>query len=163
MGSYRSWSVGGRGRWERTVGIAVGGAFLILEAASARRYILLSAVDTRIFFTDLCEALERSVVKEDEEVMAETFDAPDGAIGDEVEWPPVALIAEAGTVDAYDEVERAVWLFLFRGGIEPVNAGVMVQAERTGAVGDDVPVREDEDGRDGKAKGAAEAEREDCW
>ena len=57
---------------------------------------------------------------------AEAFDGPDDATGFEVEGCRTSFDVEGGATDENDGADGTVWLFLFEGGGETVNAGVAV-------------------------------------
>ena len=101
---------------------------------------------------DLGDVLERLVVGADEkhggpEASAEAFEGPDDTTGLQVEGSPGLFVVECGSADKRDGEDGAVGLFLLEGGTEAVQAGVTVQAEGAGVVGDGVPVRVDQDRR----------------
>ena len=54
---------------------------------------------------------------------------------------------ERSSADVRDRFYGAVRLLLFESGYEPVDAGVAVHVKRAIAVGDGVPIRENEDRR----------------
>ena len=101
---------------------------------------------------DLGDVFERFVVGADEkhggpEASAEAFEGPDDTTGLQVEGSPGLFVVECGSADKRDGEDGAVGLFLLEGGTEAVQAGVTVQAEGAGVVGDGVPVRVDQDRR----------------
>ena len=99
---------------------------------------------------DLGDILKSLVVRVDGELgrlemTAEAFDGPDDATGFEVEGCPASFVAEGGAADEEVRADGAVRLFLLESGAKTVDAGVAVEAERVGVVGDGVPVRLDQD------------------
>ena len=99
---------------------------------------------------DLGDILKRLVVRVDEElgrpeITAEAFDSPDDPTGLEVEGCRDSFVVEGGAADEDDRAYGVVRLFLLAGGAKTVYAGVAVEAERAGVVGDGVPVWVDQD------------------
>ena len=99
---------------------------------------------------DLGDTFKRLVVRVDEElgrpeVAAEAFDDPDDATGLEVEGCPASFVVEGGAAGVDDRADGAVSFFLLEGGAQTVYAGVAVEAERAGVVGNGVPVWVDQD------------------
>ena len=97
-------------------------------------------------FADLSDALERPVVRVDvelggPEVAAETFDGQNDAAGFEVKRGSGSFVVEGGVSDKDDGTDGAVGLFLFESRAKTVDAGVAVEAKRSGVVGNGVPVR----------------------
>ena len=113
------------------------------------------ALHASIVIADLGDVFERFVVGVDEEfgrpeVSVEAFDGPDDATSFQVDRNPGSFVVEGGAADEHDGADGAVRLFLLEGGAKDVQAGVGVQAERAGVVGDSVSVRVDENGRGGE-------------
>ena len=80
----------------------------------------------------------------------EAFDGPDDATGLQVEGSPGSLVVEGGSADEHAGADGAVGLFLLEGSAEAAQAGVTVQAEGAGVVGDGVRVRVDQHRRTGE-------------
>ena len=138
--------------WEagKEVGVAVGRAFPVLQGVGVCGEELQPALYTGVVFADLGDVLQRFMVGVDEELgrpkmASEALDGPDDATGFEVEGGPCSLVVEGGAADEKDGADGAVGLFLFERCTETVDAGVAVEAEGAGVVGDSVPVRVDQD------------------
>ena len=68
------------------------------------------------------------------------LDGPHDATGLEVEGYPASFVVEGGAADEVNRADGAVGLLLLESGAKTVIAGVAVEAERAGVVGDSVPV-----------------------
>ena len=106
-------------------------------------------------FGNLSNVLERFVVGVDAEiggpeVAAERFDGPNDAPSFKVEGGPGTFVVEGGAADENDGADGAVRLLLLEHGAEAIAAGVTVQAEASGIVGNGILVWVDQDRRGGE-------------
>ena len=106
-------------------------------------------------FANLGNVLQRFVVGVDTEiggpeVAAGTFDGPNNVPSFKVEGGPGTFVVDGGATDEDDGADGTVRLLLLERGTEAIAAGVIVQAEGSGIVGNGIPAWVDQDRRDGK-------------
>lgn len=106
--------------------------------------------DASVAFADLRDVLERLVIGVDEEhgrleVAPEAFGGPDYATSFEVKGGPGSFVSEGAAANENDGAYGTVGSLLLKGCAEAVDAGVAEEAKGKGVVGDDVPVRVDQD------------------
>ena len=133
------------GKAGEEVGVAVGRAFCrIPTSRSSRRGIITSAERGRCV-RQPWHVVERFVVGVDgdiggQEVTAEAFNGPNNAPSFKVERGPGTFVVEGGVAVENDGADGVFRLLLLDRGAEAIAAGVTVQDEGSGIVGNGTPV-----------------------
>ena len=144
-----------RGRlWQtrQEVGVAVRASFSVFEGVIECGEELEPSLDSDVVVPHFAYAFQSLVVGEypelgAPEVAAEALESPGDAASLQIERIPMPFRVQRSSADVRDGFYGAVRLLLFESGSEPIDAGIAVHVKRAYAVGDGVPIRENEDRR----------------